>query len=192
MADAIYLLSSLPHIDLDMTNDSLMSMERFLYACDVLGDELSVKVKDAVIDPKNSEFPIAKEWAEYDYSIRNELAKKRWAALKSGSYHSILVNDGVPVSAEGLDIAQEVGHEQSPLAREKAIITHKWTILDTLDARFEFSVEKIIIYGWKLQLYYSYRNLTEERGQTQWSSLLTVLAEKSGFSISAINGGLNG
>jgi hypothetical protein len=115
----------------------------------------------------------------------------RWSNIRSGTYHSVFVHGSIPISAEALDIVGQMQHESNHFLREKTIIEQKWMILDSLDASYQFKLENIIIYGWKLQLYFSYRNITEERGEKQWNTLLTTLADKSGFSIDAINGGKN-
>lgn len=194
MADVLYLLSSLPHIDL-YTNEKDMiqvpQLDTFLEDCEVLGEVLSKTVSTAIQTPNDSKKAIARRWAEYEYSIRNELAKKRWGALRHGTYTSILIHDEVPVTAEAIDVISAVYQENNPYLREKVIIETKWGILESLDQEYLFSIENIIIYGWKIQLYYSYRNFTEDRGKTRWNGLLHSLADKSGFSIAAINGGTN-
>lgn len=187
----MYLLSSLPHIDLKQTGEAVWSsFDRFLEDCDVLEDT-SDEVIQAIVSPQKSDTNIAKLWAEYDYSIRNEIAKMRWSNIRSGTYHSVFVHGSIPISAEALDMVGQMHHESNHFLREKTIIEQKWMILDSLDASYQFKLENIIIYGWKLQLYFAYRNITEERGEKQWNTLLSTLADKSGFSINAINGGKN-
>lgn len=187
----MYLLSSLPHIDLRQTGEILYTnFDKFLEDCNVLEEEQSEVVK-AIVTPTKSNLNIAKLWAEYDYSIRNELAKMRWSNVRSGPYHSVFVHGSIPVSAEAFDVMQHIQHEPNHFSREKTIVEQKWMVLDFLDESYQFKLENIIIYGWKLQLCFFYRNLTEERGNKQWNTLISTLADKSGFSIDAINGGKN-
>ena len=142
-----------------------------------------------MLAPKNSPLDISKQWSVYEYSIKNELARKRWGSIRNGVYQSALINDETPISAEALDILAFTTREANPYVREKTIIETKWQILDTFDAQYQFRLENVVVYGWKLQLYHTYYNLTEARGKSQWNTLTDELAEQSGFAISAINGG---
>lgn len=190
MTDTLYLIASLPYLDFQQdVSEIYSSMDGFYEDCEVLGETFANVVIKAVKNSRESSLQLAKEWSCYEYSIKNEIAKKRWPTIRKGTYNSIYINNEVPVSAEALDIVGIINQEQNALLREQAILKYKWQILDAFEPQYQFALENIVIYGWKLQLYYSYRSLTEKRGKNQWNSLVKTLADKSGFSISTITGG---
>lgn len=197
MAQVVYLLSSLPYLDidsLDTTGDvgvnDTFTIDEFLEACEVLGPTTAKQIAIAIHNPCESTLAIAKIWSNYEYSIRNEFAKSRWAALRTGTYKPMLVHDSVPVTAEGLEMLAFINKESNPLIREKTVLMTKWRILTSLNAKYQFTLENIIVYGWKLQLFRRYLNLTEKRGNQQWNTLVANISETAGFSISSITGGV--
>ena len=118
---------------------------------------------------------------EYFAATTSAVAQKRHALIRTGSYTPVLVNDRIPVSADALSIVERAVHAKDPLHRELEIARALWTHLDDCDAQYQYSIENVIVYGYKLKLFQKCMGFERNQGNTMWKELLGTLSEKAGF-----------
>ena len=195
MSGPVYLLSSLPYLDISIVLeentrtqiDYIPSIEDFLSLCDkTLHPYDADIIRIAIRNPQESNHPFVQSIVEYFYAIRNAIAKKRYEAMGTGTYTDVLLYDRVPVSADAAFITEQASNAKHPLARELEIKKALWAYLDDCDARYHFCVENGIVYGYKLLLFHDMHHFQREAGDMQWKQLVGNLAEKAGFSRDAI------
>ncbi len=197
MSGPVYLLSSLPYLDSSVLNPSVEgsasslehvhSVDDFISLCEyTLAPADAQKLSVAMRSPQESSLEFVLQALEYLSSVSDEVARKRHESRRSGSYTHAVVNDRVPVSADAAAIAERAAHAKNPLLREMEILKALWAYLDDCDAKYQFSIENVIIYGYKLKLFHKAASFQKEAGDAMWKQLGETLAEKAGFFRSAL------
>ncbi len=201
MSGCVYLLSTLPHLSIDFSfpddvstnrkeQDSIPTEDGFLAVCSsVLSSGDTKNIECAINSPYESTIPLVHDLIEYRFSIVDAVAQKRWSVLRGGTYVHTIQNGRVPVSADASIVLAEAQNAKNPLEREGIIGRALWAYLEHRNAQYQFSIENVIIYGYKLKLYYRFRNFVKTKGQTAWEKLTSTLVEKAGFSRDGITGG---
>ncbi len=192
MSGPVYLLSSLPYLDVSILNsigdnnavslDAMYSIEDFISFCEhILSPADAQKFTIAMRNPEESTLDFVSCALEYMSSVTNALAQKRHEERRSGSYVPTIVNDRIPVSADAPRIVERITHAKNPLIREIEILRSLWTYLDDCDSKYQYTLENVIIYGYKLKLFHKAISFQKEAGDATWKQLCEVLAEKAGF-----------
>jgi len=158
-----YFSASLPTISFDTRN--AMPVEDFLKSCEEMlspRDNLlvhSVLAKDKLV----ANNLVCQQWDHFEEGLRNELAFSR--AKSFGKDPAKHVRSERVGDVEWEDLTARLMKEEDPLVAQKMLDTKRWQVLDDLELGHYFDLEKILIYGLKLQICERYQQILSDKGK---------------------------
>jgi len=161
-----YLVASLPYLKLE--EQPPLSKEAFFQECEKWlsnADMLALKkvdMDDFAVGPGDSH--IIKQWKEFDYCLRKELAHLR-KAKRDGSQE------------RASQRAQAIMAEQTPLLMEKVVARKRWEFIDEIELGNHFDLNLLQLYYLKLQLAERVALFETEAGKNVFEHLCEVKYE---------------
>lgn len=146
-----YLVSSLPLLRFD--RELPFSYEKFLEMCrDFISEKEFIMLK--TITEKEPEITkiknkTLKEWFNFDFALRNELAKQR-ASRKNEDSSKYLRKTDKDLSNYFIHLISEALKSSSPLEAERILDRARWIYLEELERGHFFDFDFLVVYGVKL------------------------------------------
>ena len=159
-----YLITSLPALSL---GQAPISEEAFVSRCEA---ELSArdlrKVQAVATVPATDEAPMAPPftaaWNHLEIQLRNAIARIRAAKRSIDATHILRPHGGFSTLIE--DAVEDAWTQPTPLAREKALDTVRWQLLDDLVGPDPFSFNVILAYTIKRKLAERWSRMDSDTG----------------------------
>ena len=158
-----YLVTALPYLRLGQ--ESLINKEAFLLECKKWLSKKDIKTLSGVslenffIRP--DDVPILREWKEFDFTLRKELALAR-----NSIKHSRNEKPG--------PLAKIVLEEATPLLMEQSLARIRWERLDALEAGNFFDLNFLILYFLKLQIIERLKLFDKDHGEKIFQGMCEV------------------
>ena len=144
------LISSLPMLTLE--NDTGMTVERFLSACQSFVNKAEFRIlEELTLDSPPESFgktSFAGRYAAWEASLRNAIVRAR--AGKAGADPAAYLNRDAEVEADAERAVNTAWAAGNPLEREFILDRARWTKIEELESGKPFSFEKICAYKLKL------------------------------------------
>ena len=161
-----YLTSSLPHISfgniLPITEDAFIKECRKWLADGDLNALLAIKEININKDTGDKNF--AKEWVEFDASLRNKLAQAR--SMRK-MHHEERIHG----------LTKEILGQSNPQEAEEKFEKLRWSFLDEKEKDFHFDLNWLIVYFLKLKILGRLSRFEKEKGTHIFENLCEVRYE---------------
>ena len=166
-----YFAASLPMIGWNgklpmATSEFLSSAKRLMQAEDagLIGHLLSGQESAAEFNN-----PVARSWAHFDRSFRNEIAWFRAHRLHKDP--AAFIRAGKENDPWLRETVHEAGRMEDLLEGEMLLDKTRWQFLDSLSAGHQFDLEYLICYGLKLKILERHQMYRSPKGQEMFTGM---------------------
>jgi len=159
MADKFYyLVASLPYLSIN--EEPRITMNDFLQEASKWLSEEETKILISLEDNKNRTEVIA-IWNSFFEDIQNEIVSTRQSRrekknIKEGKY------------------SERIFTQKTPLDMEKKLEEIKWQYIDSIEAKYNFDLNKLVCYCLKLKIIERIKKFDKEQGEIKFYNLCEV------------------
>lgn len=158
-----YLVASLPH--LAFGKQAPISREAFLSECQKWLDSRSLRMVEKLdlndISPGRRDSDVVREWKEFEFDLRSELAKIRRSRKEGAKEH-------IPLFLKG------IFEEDTPLLMERRFEEKRWEFLEEKEFGLHFDLRALFVYFLKLQILERLSRFDKEKGKAVFDGLCEV------------------
>jgi hypothetical protein len=174
MSNYYYFIASLPMLQFGAKPP--FPFDHFLRLCgDLLPEQDCAVVKACrdVFQEEENDFPLLKEWTEFETALRNELVKIRAARRKiePGRY---LRRDGYSDIAL-YHVAMNSHRIPSLMDAERFLDQERWKKLDELLFGHYFDLEALVVYALKLRILLRWERISSADKQKELERVLSAV-----------------
>jgi len=173
-----YTVASLPSLSFDKPLP--INKEKFFALCkiELVKKDFNILQSAELIPLKPKEkspVKLMEKWYSWEQGIRNELVRLRSKSL--GWDGTPYIRNGKTKIPYNTSIAPKAFNIKSPLSAEEALDRARWNFLEVLEINYYFTIEKLIVYYFKIQILEKTSLFNNKKGLEKIDSLVRKFSE---------------